>query len=161
MPSSAPLSPDALYSACDPDSLGFAGSDNRSAVPMTMVKRWQEEGITIYKGETDDVRPFLAESHCVVLPSYREGLPRALLEAAAMARPMIATDVPGCSDLVANGQTGFLCAARSAASLAGAMERMLRLSRDDWRRMGLRARELAVDQFDQQRVVNAYLGVMT
>ena len=62
--------------------LGFAGSDNRSAVPIAEVERWQSEGIVTYLGDTDDVRPFLEQADCVVLPSYREGLPRSLLEAA-------------------------------------------------------------------------------
>lgn len=140
--------------------LGFAGSDNRSAVPIAEVERWQDEGLVIYLGDTDDVRPFIAESDCVVLPSYREGLPRTLLEAAAMARPMIATDVPGCSDLVADGDTGLLCEPRSAAALAAAMDSLLRLGRSERQAMGLRARAMVERDFGQERVVDAYLEAL-
>ena len=140
--------------------LGFAGSDNRSAVPIAEVERWQREGIVNYLGDTDDVRPFLQDANCVVLPSYREGLPRSLLEAAAMARPMVATDVPGCRDLVTAGDNGMLCQARSAESLAAAMEAMLRLNSAERQAMGQRARERVERDFDQSIVVDAYLEAL-
>ncbi|MCL6682364.1 glycosyltransferase family 4 protein [Sphingomonas alba] len=137
--------------------LGFAGSDNPSAVPMSEVRRWEGENLVSYLGETDDVRPLITDSDCIVLPSYREGLPRSLLEAAAMARPMIATDVPGCRDVVVNGENGFLCEPRSASSLASAMEAMLRLGPDERQAWGLKARTMVESKFDQQLVVDAYL----
>ena len=140
--------------------LGFAGSDNRSAVPIAEVERWQREGIVNYLGDTDDVRPFLEDADCVVLPSYREGLPRSLLEAAAMAKPMVATDVPGCRDLVTAGDNGMLCQARSAESLAAAMEAMLRLNSAERQAMGQRARERVERDFDQSIVVDAYLEAL-
>ena len=140
--------------------LGFAGSDNRSAVPIAEVERWQREGIVEYLGDSADVRPFLRDADCVVLPSYREGLPRSLLEAAAMARPMIATDVPGCRELVAHGDNGLLCEARSPASLAAAMEAMLRLGPEERQAMGRRGRQRVERQFDQQIVVDAYLEAL-
>jgi glycosyltransferase involved in cell wall biosynthesis len=140
--------------------LGFAGSDNRSAVPIAEVERWQREGIVSYLGDSNDVRPFLKDADCVVLPSYREGLPRSLLEASAMAKPMVATDVPGCRDLVLDGDNGLLCEARSPASLAAAMEAMLRLDPAERRAMGARARERVEREFDQQIVVDAYLEAL-
>ena len=140
--------------------LGFAGSDNRSAVPIAEVERWQDEGIVIYAGETDDVRPFLADADCIVLPSYREGLPRTLLEASAMARPMIATDVPGCRDIVTNGLNGLLCEVRSPQSLANAMEAMLRLDDEERTDMGLQARRTVERGFDQALVVKAYMDAL-
>ena len=140
--------------------LGSAGSDNPSAVPIAEVERWQAEGLVSYLGETDDVRPFIAQADCIVLPSYREGLPRSLLEAAAMARPMIATDVPGCTAVVDHGQTGLLCAARSPQSLADAMAAMLRLDRAELTAMGRRARTKVEQEFDQALVVSAYQEVL-
>ena len=140
--------------------LGFAGSDNRSAVPIEDVERWQGEGIVKYLGDTDDVRPFLADADCVVLPSYREGLPRSLLEAAAMGKPMVATDVPGCRALVMDGNNGFLCEPRSPASLAAAMEAMLRLDPAQRQAMGDRARQKVEREYDQQIVVDAYLEAL-
>jgi len=137
--------------------LGFAGSENPSVVPLSEVGRWQDEQLVTYLGETDDVRPFIADSDCIVLPSYREGLPRSLLEGAAMARPMIATDVPGCRDVVVNGENGFLCEPRSASSLASTMEAMLRLSPDERRGLGRKARTTVESRFDQALVSGAYL----
>lgn len=136
--------------------LGFAGSDNRSAVPLAEVERWQREGMVRYLGEAKDVRPLLGEADCVVLPSYREGLPRTLLEAAAMGKPMIATDVPGCRDVVSDGENGFLCAPRSASALAAAMQKMLQLPTGKRAAMGRRARRKVEQHFDARRVVNAY-----
>jgi glycosyltransferase involved in cell wall biosynthesis len=136
--------------------LGSAGSDNPSAVPIAEVERWQAQGLVRYFGVTDDVRPFIAQADCIVLPSYREGLPRSLLEAAAMARPMIASDVPGCSALVDHGKTGLLCAARSPQSLADAMDAMLRLDGAERMAMGRRARQKVELEFDQALVVRAY-----
>ena len=140
--------------------LGFVGADNRSAVPRAELERWQCEGLLNYLGETDDVRPFIANSHCVVLPSYREGLPRSLLESAAMERPMIATNVPGCSDVVADGENGFLCAPRSAPALASAMEAMLRLPATERTQMGRKAREIVERDFDQKLIVDAYRAAL-
>lgn len=140
--------------------LGFAGSDNRSAVPIAEVKRWEAEGIVSYAGETEDVRPFIAEADCVVLPSYREGLPRTLLEASAMATPMVASNVAGCREIVRDGDTGFLCAARSPESLAGAMESMLRLSAEERAAMGARARTMVARDYDQALVTRAYLEAL-
>lgn len=140
--------------------LGFAGSDNRSAVPIAHVGRWQGEGIVKYLGDTDDVRPFLADADCVVLPSYREGLPRSLLEAAAMGKPMVATNVPGCRDLVVDSDNGLLCEPRSPASLAAALEAMLRLEPEQRSAMGDRARQRVERDFDQRIVVDAYLEAL-
>jgi glycosyltransferase involved in cell wall biosynthesis len=140
--------------------LGFAGSDNRSAVPIAEVERWEAEGMVSYLGETGDVRSFIAEADCVVLPSYREGLPRTLLEASAMATPMVASDVAGSREIVRDGDTGFLCAAQSAESLAEAMQAMLRLSPEERGAMGARARKKVEREFDQARVAHAYLQAL-
>ncbi|MGY6535227.1 MAG: glycosyltransferase [Pararhodobacter sp.] len=87
------------------------------------MRGWEQEGVIEYLGTADDVRPAIAAAHCVVLPSYREGAPRTLIEAAAMTRPLIATDVPGYRDVVDDGRTGFLCTAQSGGSLAEACRR--------------------------------------
>jgi len=140
--------------------LGFTDSDNRTAVPMAEVRRWQDEKLMTYLGETSDVRPFIADSDCVVLPSYREGLPRSLLEAAAMGKPMIASDVPGCNDVVVDGENGLLCEVRSASSLATCMETMLRLGAAERQAMGRKARSMGEQRFDQKLVTDAYLEML-
>ena len=137
---------------------------NRSAIGGDELQRWIDQGLVDYRGEVSDVRSEIAAAHVVVLPSYREGLPRALLEGAAMARPLLATDVPGCRDLVEDGVNGLLCRVRDPASLAAAMSRLARLDRPALQAMGERSRRLAEDRFGEQQVIEAYraaLGVVT
>jgi glycosyltransferase involved in cell wall biosynthesis len=141
--------------------LGFAGAANRTAVPASEIERWQAEGFVEYLGHADDVRPFISASDCVVLPSYREGLPRVLLEAGAMAKPMIATDVPGCRQVVTDGENGFLCVARDAGSLALAMSKVLGLSRVEREAMGSLARHRVEANFDEKIVVEHYLDAIS
>ncbi|MFZ1742763.1 MAG: glycosyltransferase family 4 protein [Pontixanthobacter sp.] len=98
--------------------LGPLGSENRTAISESELTPYAEDGSVTYLGATDDVRPYVQAAHCVVLPSYREGAPRSLIEAAAMGRPIITTDVPGCRAVVENGVSGLLCEVRDAKSLA-------------------------------------------
>ncbi|MEO6580569.1 MAG: glycosyltransferase family 4 protein [Sphingomicrobium sp.] len=138
--------------------LGGRGGNNPSAVPDSELKRWQAESIVELLGASDDVRPYIAGAHCIVLPSYREGLPRSLLEGAAMARPLIASDVPGCRDVIDDGVSGLLCQVRSGASLAGAMERMVGMTSADRAAMGAAGRRKVASEFDQSLVAAAYLA---
>jgi glycosyltransferase involved in cell wall biosynthesis len=137
--------------------LGFLDVPNRTAVSREEVEAWVGEGLIDYLGETDDVRPFIAAADCLVLPSYREGLPRTLLEAAAMAKPLIATDVPGCRSVVRHGANGLLCVPRNADSLAEAMLAMLRLSEPERRAMGRSGRALVEAEYDERLVVELYV----
>jgi glycosyltransferase involved in cell wall biosynthesis len=140
--------------------LGPVDSGNRTAIGQAELDRWAGEGIVEHLGETDDVRPFIAEATAVLLPSYREGPPRVLLEGGAGARPLIATDVPGCREVVQDGVNGFLCEARSAVSLADAMRRLVQLSSAERTAMGLAARRRVQDRFSERAVVEAYLGAL-
>ena len=140
--------------------LGFLDSENRTAVPRAAVEEWQSEGLVEYLGHADDVRPFVAAADCIVLPSYREGLPRVLLEAAAMAKPLIATDVPGCRHVVEHGKNGYLCAVRSAEALAEAMIRMAELAPAERRALGLAGRQRVEGEFDQRIVAERYLAAI-
>ena len=136
--------------------LGAVGADNPSAISRAEVEAWQREGVIEYLGETHDVRPAIANADCVVLPSYREGVPRTLMEASAMGRPIVATDVPGCREVVENGVTGLLCEVKSADSLAQQLERMLVSSDETRAQMGLRGREKVAREFDENGVVARY-----
>jgi glycosyltransferase involved in cell wall biosynthesis len=138
--------------------VGQLDEANPSAIGEDELNRWVAEGVIDYRGFTRDVRPLIRESAAVVLPSYREGLPRTLLEAAAMARPLIGTDVPGCREVVREGETGFLCDPRSADSLAAAMTRFIATPHEERVRMGARSRDMAEEEFDQALVVAAYLN---
>jgi glycosyltransferase involved in cell wall biosynthesis len=120
---------------------------NPDAIPAEEVKRWHQAGAIVWHGEVSDVRPHLAECHVYVLPSYREGTPRSVLEAMAMGRPIITTDAPGCRETVIEGENGFLVPPRTVEPLVEALQRFL----DDpnlIKRMGRRSREIAESKFD-------------
>jgi len=140
--------------------LGFLDVQNRTAIDRDTVEGWEREGRLRYLGEAADVRPYLARATAVVLPSYREGMPRSLLEAAAMGRPLIATDVPGCTEIARAGENAFLCAPRDAQSLADAMLALLALDVDARAAMGQRSREIAEREFDVSVVEALYLDAI-
>jgi glycosyltransferase involved in cell wall biosynthesis len=140
--------------------LGPVDEGNRTAIGRVQLEGWVSEGVVEYLGATDDVRPHIAAATAVVLPSYREGLPRSLLEAAAMERPLIATDVPGCRDIVDDSVNGYLCGARDSASLASAMRRMSELSAAERLAMGRAGRRKVQERFTEDLVVRAYLDLL-
>lgn len=140
--------------------LGFVGVDNPSAVSREQITSWVEEGVVEYLGTTNDVVPVIREADCVVLPSYREGVPRTLLEAASMAKPVIATDAPGCRDTVDDGLTGFLCRPKDSTDLTDKMLRMIHLSAEERAEMGHRGRLKMEREFDEQTVIDRYLEVL-
>jgi glycosyltransferase involved in cell wall biosynthesis len=140
--------------------LGELDRHNRSAVGAEELDAWVREGVVDYLGAVQDVRPHIRNSAAIVLPSYREGLPRTLLEGAAMGRPLIGTDVPGCRELVRDGLTGFRCEARNSDSLAAAMERLARVRPEERARLGAEARLMAEREFDEAIVTRAYLEVV-
>ncbi len=136
--------------------LGPLTAENRTAISVKTLKQWEKTGAIEYLGESNDVRSEIAAADCVVLPSYREGAPRTLIEAAAMSRPLIATDVPGCRAVLEDGRTGFLCAPRDAKSLAAACEKILSLTPVERANMGLLGREKMEKEYDHVWVIDAY-----
>jgi glycosyltransferase involved in cell wall biosynthesis len=137
--------------------LGPLDASSRSGVPRAVLDGWVAEGVVEYLGETDDIRPYLQVADCIVLPSsYREGVPRSLLEAAASARPVITTDSVGCRDAVDAGVSGFLCRPRDPGDLARQMLRLLALNPEARRRMGEAGRVKMEREFDERRVIEAY-----
>mgnify|MGYP000412783130 CR=1 FL=1 len=141
--------------------LGATDSENRTTFSRAQVDRWVEAGRIEYLGTAPDVRPLIRKAHAVVLPSYREGAPRTLIEASAMGRPVIASDVPGCRSVVEDGETGFLCAVRSGTSLADTMERFLLLNYAHKVEMGLAARRKMEREFSVERVIETYRELLT
>jgi glycosyltransferase involved in cell wall biosynthesis len=140
--------------------LGGIDAANPNAIPAARIRAWEAEGLVRYLDRVDDVRPHLADADCVVLPSYREGVPHSLLEAAAAARPIIASDVAGCKDIVDDNGNGFLCHARDAADLADKMLRMVRLAPEQRVRMGATGRMKVVREFDEDIVIRRYLAAI-
>lgn len=117
-----------------------------------------KKGIVKHFGETTDVRPFVGAVECTVMPSYHEGMSNVNLESAASGRPVITTNVPGCRETVDDGITGFYVEAKSADSLAAAMEKFIALPYSQKVMMGQAARKKVEKEFDRQIVVNEYLS---
>lgn len=140
--------------------LGAPDAANRSAINARTVKEWVEEGIVEHLGVTADVRPFIAAADCVILPSYREGTPRTLLEAAAMARPVIATDVPGCRQVIDDEVNGLLCKAGDAESLRDAILKFIALPQEAREQMGRNGRKKMEREYDHAFVIKAYINAL-
>ncbi len=124
------------------------------------IVQWVEPGYVNYLGAADDVRPFVAEADCIVLPSYREGMSNVLLEAGSMQKPCITSDTTGCNDIVVDGVTGYLCKVKDEKDLQLQMEKMLMLTKEQRDQMGLNAREIMKTKFAKQIVVNAYVNAI-
>ena len=140
--------------------LGFVDVQNPAAISRSEVDSWVAQGFVNYLGVSDDVRNEIAVADCVVLPSYREGTPRSLLEAAAMGRPIITTNAVGCREVVDHGKNGYICKARDAEDLAKMMDQMLLLSPEDRTKMGLHGRAKMEAEFDEQIVIGKYLAAI-
>ncbi len=125
--------------------------------PISQLSEWGREPGIEWLGPSDAMEQVYAAVDCVVLPSYREGMPRSLLEAGAMGLPVVATDVPGCRNIVEHGFNGLLCEVKSSASLMQAMQRMLAMSSEERSRMGGNGRALVTEKFSEQLVVDATL----
>jgi glycosyltransferase involved in cell wall biosynthesis len=136
--------------------LGQVDEKSRSGIKKKKLEEWLATGVIEYLGTTDDVASVIATADCVVLPSYREGTPRTLLEAAAMAKPLIATNVPGCREVVQQGVNGYLCRLRSASDLADKMLKVIELSDTELKQMGNASRQIAVTRFDDRIVIERY-----
>ena len=121
------------------------------------VEAWEKAGTITYLGTKNDVRQYIANADCVVMPSYREGMNNVLLEAASMELPLITTNVTGCKEIVDDDVNGLLCKVKDSGDLAAKMIRMIHLSLAERKRMGKAGREKMINQFDKKIVVNDYL----
>jgi glycosyltransferase involved in cell wall biosynthesis len=141
--------------------LGPLATKGISAVTRDEINAWSAEGVIEYLGEAEDVRPFLGAASCVVLPSYyKEGVPRSLMEGAAMGRPAITTDNVGCRNVVDHEITGFLCRTRDPMDLAAKMALFIGMPVPARQKMGKMAREKMEREFDDRFVVSRYLHVV-
>lgn len=128
-----------------------------NTITKSDLQNWITEGLIDYQGEKKDVRKFIAEADCIVLPSYREGTSNILLEAASMEKPIVTTNTTGCKEIVDDEITGFLCNVRDPIDLTKKMEKMFLLSTGQRDEMGKKARQKIIKEFDKQIVLNAYL----
>jgi glycosyltransferase involved in cell wall biosynthesis len=140
--------------------LGFLDVKNPSAVSSRQMNDWVKEGVVEYLGASDDVKPYLIEANCIVLPSYREGVPRSLLEAAAIGRPIVTTDTIGCRDVVVDGLNGLLCRVKDAKDLAKKMQLMIEMTPSKLSCMANFGRKKVEIEFDETIVINRYLATI-
>jgi glycosyltransferase involved in cell wall biosynthesis len=140
--------------------LGQLGTINKSAIGQDEVEDWQKENIINYLGTAEDVRDTIANADCIVLPSYREGTSKTLLEAASMGKPIITTDVPGCNNVVNDGENGYLCRVKDTIDLADKIEMMINLSSDEREIMGSNGRAKMVNEFEEEIVIQKYLDAI-
>lgn len=135
------------------------GDTNPNAIDLDELSDWQNDSTIIYHGEQADVRPHLANCHIYVLPSYREGTPRTVLEAMAMGRPIVTTDAPGCRETVVHGENGFLVPVRAPDALAAAMKRFID-SPDLIQTMGSKSLEIVRSKYDVNKVSASMIASM-
>ena len=133
--------------------------DSPSAISASQVDRWEDEGTIEYLGFKEDVRPFIEKTSIYVLPSYREGTPRTVLEAMAMGRPIITTDAPGCRETVEHGRNGFLIPIKNSEALAKAMEQFIRNS-TLVEKMGKESRKIAEEKYDVYKINKVIMNAM-
>jgi glycosyltransferase involved in cell wall biosynthesis len=140
--------------------LGGIDPGHVRGIPRESVKEWVDEGLINYLGTTTDVRPHIEQADCVVLPSYREGTPRTLLEAASMAKPLLATDVPGCNNVVEHNVNGYLCKVKDVDDLVTQMKRMIKASDEELIKFGENGRNMVKSRFDERIIINQYMNAL-
>lgn len=140
--------------------VGALDTDNPSCIDSDSVADAQQKGLLRYFGPSDEVREFVRNADVVLLPSYREGLPRVMLEAISMAKPIITTDTAGCRDTVIDGINGYMVPVKDWEALAAAMKKMLEADKDTLNIMGEEGRKLALREFDEKMVVKRYIDVI-
>ena len=137
---------------------GESDPGNPSAVPVWQLEQWHDSGIVEWWGACDDMTRVFAEAHIVCLPSYREGLPKVLIEAAACGRPIVTTDVPGCREVVRHEENGLLVPVRNPTALAAALRRLI-ASAVLRQFLGQNGREIAVAEFALDKVIEQTLAI--
>lgn len=132
--------------------VGDVDVENKSSISEKQLIQWESDGIIKWVGFQKNMKEVIASSHIVVLPSYREGLPKSLIEACAIGRPIVTTDVPGCREVVVNGVNGFLVPEKDSVLLAEAIEKLI-LDKELRTKMGRKGREIAEENFSIDHVI--------
>ena len=141
--------------------LGAKDPEHQRGIQEKVINKWIEEGTIEYLGTTDEVRHFIEKADCIVLPSYREGAPRTLLEAASSAKPIVATDVPGCHHVVTDQFNGLLCKIKDADDLAEKMGTMATMSDRQLEEFGNNGRKKVEREYNENVVIEKYLQALT
>lgn len=138
--------------------VGDVDLQNRASLAEEQVRAWQQAGIIEWPGFREDVYSVLAAAHIVVLPSYREGLPKSLIEACAVGRPIVTTDVPGCRDVVQDGVNGLLVPVKDGPAIAAALKKLIQ-DPGLRARMGSEGRRIAEEKFSIESVLSKTFAI--
>ena len=139
---------------------GEIDSKNRSSISLKDINDWGKKQLIEYIGYEKDIKSLISESDCAILPSYREGSSRFLLEAAALGKPIICSDVPGCNNIVKDGFNGYLFNYNDVQSIFHSMKKIYELSSDEKNQLGTNGREHIKNNFDVNIVINEYLNII-
>ncbi len=135
----------------------LGGFDDQSAISPQIMQQWVNEGIVTYIGETTNVIPYIANASCIVLPSYyREGIPRSLMEAAAMEKLIITTNTVGCKEVVQEGINGYICNIKDVDSLVECLEKVIALTPNERQLMGQQGRQFIIENYDERIIIDIY-----
>lgn len=145
---------------CDLWLCGFVDSENSSVIPDKILESWKINKWIKWIGPSDRVEEVMAQVDCLVLPSYREGMPKCILEANAMSLPVVTTDVPGCRNIVKNGLNGLICSPRDSSALAAVMTKMINMPSADRNLMGQAGREIVTNSYDERLVIQSAVDVV-
>ena len=138
--------------------VGEPDPDNPSSVSRSQIQDWEQKGILEYWGHKDNMEDVLSQASIVVLPSYREGFPKVLIEAAACGRAIVTTDVAGCRDAIYNGVTGVLVPVKDGPALAEAISTLVKKP-ETYIKMGIEGRKMAEERFDENKVIDQHLSL--
>jgi len=140
--------------------LGAIDQDNPTTISKSEIDKWNKSALVQFISYKEDVRDDIANADVIVLPSYREGMPKSILEAMSMSKPVIVTDVPGCRQTVEDGVNGFKVEARNSESLIQGMKRMVKLSPEERKNMGIKGRISVIAKYEESKIIQVYLDAI-
>jgi len=141
--------------------VGELDSSNPSTVKKKELLEWIDDKTIVYHGFQEDIRPLVAMSDCIVLPSYREGMPRTLLEGMSMAKPIITTNTPGCRQTINEGVNGFLVNVKDVDDLVRAIEKLITLGHDKAHDMGEAGRKMVLEKFNSEKIAKELFDIVS
>jgi len=140
--------------------VGVLGVDNKTSISENLLNQFIDDGTIQYLGESSNMKKTISDHDICILPSYREGMSRFLLESASMKKPIITTNVPGCKEIVKDAYNGFLCKPKNIEDLVDKIEKMINLSEDKRIKFGIRGRRLIKEFFEEDLVIKKYISVI-
>ena len=140
--------------------LGEIKENDKDYIDLDYIKFWAKKISLEFLGTNDDVRKYYKSSHCIILPSYREGLPKSLIEAGSIGRPSLASNVPGCIHIIEDSKNGLLFKVKDSESLFQTILKFIEMPKEMKVNMSINARKKVVENFNEKDVINRYLEVI-